>query len=313
MLSFSDKERVCEYNFYIHEPFWHLYTDGTKMANIFTGDERKNKAMLNLAIAGRIIPDVQIITFEIMSNHIHLILRGQESACLDLFKKFKQRIKRCGDFIMDSVDWSVFEAQLLRIDSLRSLRNEIIYVHRNAFVADSRYTPVNYPWGGGCVYFNSITGKLTGKSLLELGYDNARKRTHFRNINQIKELSFINDVVFIPSFCNIALGEVMFQDAGSYFHQLTRNAEAYSQIAARLKDTIFLTDDELYTVATQKAKSSYNTKNLIMLKPDQKIDLAKKLHFEYNATKKQLKRILRLEMGTLNELFPSAQYTQQSK
>ena len=35
----------------------------------------------------------------------------------------------------------------------------------------------------------------------------------------------------------------MFRDARSYFNSLTRNAEAFSQIASRLKDSIFLTDE----------------------------------------------------------------------
>lgn len=32
-LSFSEKERICESIFINNGPYWHLYTDGTKMQN----------------------------------------------------------------------------------------------------------------------------------------------------------------------------------------------------------------------------------------------------------------------------------------
>ena len=97
----------------------------------------------------------------------------------------------------------------------------------------------------------------------------------------------------------------MFQDARSYFHLLTRNAEAFSQIASRLKDTMFLTDDEMFVVAARSAAEEFSAK-LGVLTPDQKIQLARKLHFDYNASNQQLRRLLKLDISLLNEMFPDA-------
>ena len=52
----------------------------------------------------------------------------------------------------------------------------------------------------------------------------------------------------------------MFRDARSYFNSLTRNAEAFSQIASRLKDSIFLTDEELYSVICSHINKEYSVK-----------------------------------------------------
>ena len=43
-----------------------------------------------------------------------------------------------------------------------------------------------------------------------------------------------------------------------------------------------------------------------MLTPGQKIELARKLHYDYNASNDILRRVLKLEVSVLNELFPSA-------
>ena len=109
---------------------------------------------------------------------------------------------------------------------------------------------------------------------------------------------------FIPSFCDIKLGESMFRDARSYFNSLTRNAEAFSQIASRLKDTVFLTDDELYYAMMSFINKEYSVKTAAELSPQQKINTARHMHFNYNATNQQLRRLLRMDLGTLEEMFP---------
>ena len=109
---------------------------------------------------------------------------------------------------------------------------------------------------------------------------------------------------FIPSFCDIKLGESMFRDARSYFNSLTRNAEAFSQIASRLKDSIFLTDEELYSVLHSFINKEYSVKTPSQLSVQQKIDTARYMHFNYNSTNQQLRRMLRLDLSILEELFP---------
>ena len=100
------------------------------------------------------------------------------------------------------------------------------------------------------------------------------------------------------------MGESIFRDARSYFNALTRNAEAFSEIASRLKDTIFLTDEELYSVVRSYIDIEYSVKAVSLLTAKQKIDTARHLHFNYNATKQQLRRILRIDLPVLEELFP---------
>ena len=96
----------------------------------------------------------------------------------------------------------------------------------------------------------------------------------------------------------------MYQDARSYFNSMTRNSEAYSLIAERLKDSIFLTDDEIYLVARKYSEDHFNCKQLKLLSPEQKIQTASQLHFKYKASNQQIRRILNLNSDILNELFP---------
>ena len=303
-LSFSDKERICENIFIANGSYWHVYTDGTKMQNIFCSEEDFNAGMWCLAVALHLSKDVKALTFELMANHVHLILAGKREDCVKTFELFAARLKKAFPKRERAIDWGQFKMDILPIESLQALRNEIIYVNRNAFVANPAYTPDSYPWGGGCAYFCSWLKHLTTSPLGGLPILTQRSLVHTKNIESLADLRTINSIPFIPSFCDIRLGESLFRDARSYFNSLTRNAEAFSQIAARLKDSISLTDEELYSVLYSHINKEYSVKTAAELTAQQKIDTARRLHFNYNASNQQLRRMLRMDLTILKEIFP---------
>jgi len=302
-LSFAEKERICEALFLQEGPFWHLCTDGTKMQNIFTSGTDFDLGMNLLSVSACRKPGVRIVAFELMSNHVHKILCGQKEACMGLFEDFKGRMKRIFRRSGRIIDWESFTAEIIPIEDLRALRNEIIYTHRNAYVSQSSYTPYNYPWGSGIAYFNPLLKSIPAVSFNDLTYDSRRAYAHVRDISRLGALKFHGERAYIPSFCDVSLGESLFNDPRSYFNSLTKNVEAFSEIASRLKDTVFLTDDELYAVASRYSAEEFNVRQLSALSPDQRIRIAKELHFKYNASNQQLRRLLKLDVSLLNEMF----------
>ena len=303
-LSFSEKERTCESIFIANGPYWHVYTDGTMMQNIFCNEEEFKTGMWCIAASIHMSKGVRALTFELMANHVHLIIAGQRENCLKAFDLFAARLRQAFPKRQRTIDWSQFKMDILPIESLQALRNEIIYTNRNAFVANPEYTPDSYPWGGGCAYFSPWLKHLITSPFERLPILTQRALLHTRDISPYANLKVIDSMPFIPSFCDISLGESLFRDARSYFNSLTRNAEAFSQIASRLKDSIFLTDEELYSVICSHISKEYSVKAPSQLSARQKIDTARHMHFSYNASNRQLKRILRLDLAVLEELFP---------
>lgn len=304
-LSFAEKEKICERVFDANGPYWHVYTDGTKMQNIFSCEDDFKTGMWCVAASIHLHEDVKMLTFELMGNHAHFIMAGKREDCINVFDLFSGRLKKSFPKRQRAIDWSQFEMNILPIESLQALRNEIIYANRNAFVANPAYTPDSYPWGGGCAYFCPWLQYLKITPLRELPILTQRELLHTRDITPFATLSEIASMPFIPSFCDIRLGESLFRDARSYFNSLTRNAEAFSQIAARLKDSVFLTDEELFSTLCSYIGKEYSVKIPSDLSAQQKIDTARHMHFNYNATNQQLRRILRIDLAILEELFPS--------
>ena len=165
---------------------------------------------------------------------------------------------------------------------------------KRSSILECGVSPQHYTYAK--VYAVSPLGKL--KTHIQ------RSLLHTRDVAPFADLKAVGSMPFIPSFCDIKLGESMFRDARSYFNSLTRNAEAFSQIANRLKDSIFLTDEELYSVLCSHINKEYSVKTATDLTAQQKIDTARHLHFNYNASNQQLRRMLRMDLAILEELFP---------
>ena len=111
-LSFSEKERICESVFIANGPYWHIYTDGTKMQNIFCCEEDFRTGMWALAASLHLRKEVRALTFELMTNHVHLIIAGQRENCIKAFDLFSTRLKMAFPKRQRTIDWSQFKMAL---------------------------------------------------------------------------------------------------------------------------------------------------------------------------------------------------------
>ena len=67
----------------------------------------------------------------------------------------------------------------------------------------------------------------------------------------------IDGYIAPKSYCAITFGMGIFMDAHHYFSMVSKNVEAYSELAVEIDDEEFLTDTELFTQVTKIVKSEY--------------------------------------------------------
>ncbi len=105
------------------------------------------------------------------------------------------------------------------------------------------------------------------------------------------------------SFCDIALGESLFRDARHYFHKISRDVESYREVAALVGDSIYYTDDELVSLVYGICMKEYGNAKPTLLTIAEKQKLARRLHFDYNASNEQIGRILKIHLSVLESMF----------
>lgn len=301
---FYDEVR-CASHFDNAKPFWHLYTSGHLSGIIFSNEDDFIFGMNLLALCADKYPLIKIYTFALMSNHLHIIFSGEKSESERMFELFRSRLRRYLTNKKQSLDWNSFSASWVSIDDLQALRNEIVYTNRNGYLAHKSYLPHSYPWGSGFLYFNPICENLlVGKILRDYSMDDRRRICHSKDISVSTRLIIKDKTILPSSFCYIKEGEALFRHPHHYFYLMTKNWEAYGQIAKRISDSVFLSDEEMYAAVCSICTSVYNVKSPTLLSATDKVEMARRMHSEYNASNKQIRRILKLELSQVETLFP---------
>ena len=273
---------------------------------IFKDDIDYVFAMTLAAMCAYDCPDVQIITFEIMGNHVHFILCGSESAVKIFFALFKKRLQRYLAEKGQRMDLTNFACkEPIPIETLESMRNQICYTNRNNFVVDPGHTPFSYPYGANSYFFTPKAKQQKDKLFGELTLREKRHQIHAREPNY-PDTYVITDGYFSPmNYCRLDIGEAVFRDARHYFNKLTKNIESNKEIAAMLGDSIFYTDDELFDVVRKVCNEKYDGQRPALLGKNEKTELARMLHYDYNADNEKIRRMLNLSINYLDQIFPS--------
>ena len=307
--SFSDKENNCKRVFQQtikhYGDFYHLCTPGEKQSVIFRAPEDYAYMMTLVAICAYAFPNLQIVTFEIMSNHIHIILCGDEAEILAFFALLKQRLKRYFAERRTTIDLTYFDCkQPIPILTLDALRNQIAYVNRNNYVVDPDQTPFSYPYGANRYYFTPAARRYSDGRFGDLPILEKRAFVHSRNIAYPDDWQLMDGYVSPASFVHFDIGEGVFRDARHYFHKVSRDIESYKEVAELLGDSVYYTDDELISALYKICRDDFKAEKPTLLTSDQKMQLARRLHFDYNADNKKIARLLKIDLYVLNELFP---------
>lgn len=308
MKSFQEKENACRLLFEETQArlgrFYHLYTPGDNQEVLFTCDADFRYGMNVIASAALDTPGVRIITFEWMHNHIHVVLAGSQDAIRAFFELLRKRMRRHYALSGRTVSFERFEARLKEIEELESLRNVVAYCNRNNYVVDPEETPFSYPFGANGYYYN-LRAKCAGTGRYgDLTIQQKRALFHSHSIDYPGDLPLVDGYISPAGYCDIRLGERIFRDARHYFQKISRDMEAYAAVAAGIGDALYYTDDELYAAACRICAKSFGATRPSQATWQEKVELARTLHFKYNASNKQLQRILRLDPGALNDMFP---------
>lgn len=302
MNSYYHKEDRCIQYFSKMGPCYHIWTP-ENFEIIFRNDAEFRVGMGIIAIAAKCFPEIIVLTFELMTNHLHIMATGEKQRLRMMFEQIKKHLIRMAEDAGRTMNWAAFHPGIRQLESLSDARNVLIYDNRNGFLVNDNYTPFSYPWGSNGCYFNPDARKRFKESAVISTIKERRSITHSHISDDIKGLKIL-DGMFSPfSFCDIDMGESLFRDAVHYFYMLSKNIECNKEIAKEIGECISYTEEELYAAICAKCKQEFGTANPSQIPADAKIGIAKIMRYEYNASLKQIHRMIRLDAGVLHSLF----------
>lgn len=294
--SYIETENNCKIAFLNAGPVWFASSPGKDTPLLFSSKDDFAFAMNVIAQEAFKFAGLKIIAFVVMNNHFHFVMACNEPDLIRMFfEAVKKRLKRyCPDIRSIGLD-------IREVADLNSLRNHIVYTHRNGYVADSSHTPFSYPWGTGRYFFNNIP---VLHNLSDYKVSNRRKMFRGRDPELPDCWNVLDGYVVPASYCDIRNWMSFFRDAHHYMSLLTKDIETYSDISSEMDDGEFLTDSELFSRAVKIVKEEYGVGAIRELSRAQRLDMARKLHYEYRSSNGQIRRVLGLTQYDVNSLFP---------
>jgi len=288
------------------EQFWHLCTPGDSSGIIFRVKEDYIYGMNMVGVsAAKFFSSIDIYTFQLMSNHLHFVIRGENNDVEMFYQDLLQRLRR---YLLKEnrvYDIQKISHSILAVNDIGYLRNLIAYVNRNGYLVNKFVTPFTYPWGANRYYYFELQDIEPKIYLSEIANRKKMEIFHTRDI-LFPDNFYLTEGYISPScYCKIKSGEELYKNAHHYYSLVSRRVESFSSIAREIGDTISYTDEELFVAAIHYIHKEYDKQNIQALTKTEKIEVAKKLHFEYNASNKQIGRILKLDLVVLNALFPN--------
>ena len=286
-------------------PIWHLCTDGESQCLIYRDTEEMKQGMnlVGLSVC-KFLNTVSLFTFTLMNNHMHFIIQGKREEVDTFFTYYHRNLRRILIRQGRISDIPKPKYTLLQITTESQLMNTIAYVNRNGYVINPNVTQFSYEWGANRYFFNTTQTYEEKKLLCKMHKREKIKFFHTHDIDFPSNWYLTNGYISPLCYCKIAECEMLFRNAHHYCWLITRNVESFKEIAEKVGDKIFYTDEELYTATLQFCNKNFKNIKITTLDKNEKIQTAKHLRFNFNANNRQISRMLKLPEQLVDELFP---------
>ena len=274
--------------------FYHVSSQALAKNNIFQTREDFVTAMNDVALCVLRF-DVRILCFCLMNNHFHFVLKGTYESCYAFMSEFKRLCAmRMRENNGDICGLKNVELQFDELDTIEYLENAIAYVLRNPLAAHIICMPYFYEWSSAFSYFRGGRSVL-GISLNKLSMRKRREILRSRYV-EVPDTYILNDLGYVDPCCYIAADEVekVFYHPSRLMMALARRVENDFEIKTGAANRITMNDAELRTQVYDLIQCEFKVNSLSQLSAEQRLKLCSLVHRNFNASVKQIARILRL-------------------
>ena len=281
-----------------------LTTDHLEDGLWFRDEEDFKVAMNYIAIQAASCPEVIVLAFILMSNHVHFVLQGLEKDVLKFINQFKQRYALYYHHKYGVVEFlrrnSVDLKEIPFTDN--AIEMAIAYVQMNAVAANICDQPDHYPWGTGSVFFNMNpqagmrTGSLSGRQL--------RSMLHTRFALFPDNWMISGAGYILPhSYVAIKTVEAIFKTPKRMNYFLRTSSKARKIIENGDDSLPAFRDQIILQALPDLCRSLFHKNGFDYLSPDEKVEFVRQIRYRFSADSKQIARVCGLTYDAASKLL----------
>jgi len=258
---------------------------------------------VNSIALGTLHHAVRVLGYAVMSNHLHLLLRGTYEDCISFyhfimrrFAKMLSRKYRLNGIVREN-DFHASE-----VTDRQMFLNELAYILRNPYRARTA-SPYAYRWSSADVYFNPWLDLVRG--------------TPFSGMKQAEQRNVLGGHYTVPDtwehhagcilnrcFVDYGYVEKYLEDSLALFDKLrVYDLESTVKLSHGYSETVKFSDAELQEKINALCRYEYHVKSPHQMDRKSLLMLARTLSRRFAASKGQIRRLLGLEDYVLNQLL----------
>ena len=269
-----------------------LTTEHLESCLWFRDDSDFKVAMNYVAVQAASCPEVDVLAFILMSNHVHFLLQCSRSEA-DLFvNQFKLRYShyyRTRHGIKEFLRRNNVDVRLIPYEG-ESLERAIAYVQMNCVAANICSHPSQYPWGTGNSFF--ARSSTNPRCLGDLSA-RARARMLHSNCNILPKSWHYTEEGYIDprSYVNILTVESIFRNPKRMNYFFSSSSKARKRIETSENNLPAFLDQTISAALPDLCRSLFGKQSFKSLKIDEKTELARQIKFRFSADANQIARV----------------------
>ena len=282
--------------------FWLATTDHLS-DRIWFRDDEDFKMGMNLVAILAIVLHVDVLSFILMSNHVHFVFYcSREQA-----ERFMYELKRRYSQYMQK-KYGVKEflrkvhVDIRPISGMdESMEWAVAYVQMNSVAAGICLHPTGYRWGTGNSFFRGTPVK--GRQLGTLS-ERARRRLLHSKEELPPDLLVGEDGYILPeSFVKVDMVETMFRTPKRMDYFLRNSSKAKQRLDAGEKAIPAFRDQIILSAIPDLCASLFHKSSVKELTEDEQAELVKQLRYRFSANANQLGRVTGLSYEIVTDLL----------
>ena len=261
-----------------------------------------------VAIEAACCPQVSILTFILMSNHVHFVLKGTREEVKQFINQFKHRYS-----IFVGKKWGASE--FLRRNGVdikeipydnEAVERAIAYVEMNCVAANICMHPVQYPWGSGGIFF-CPEKPVVAKTLRELK-TRERERLLHSNCTTLPKGWRIGAEGYIlqQEYIDIEAVEKLFRTAQRMNYFLNSSSKARKRLETEENLPAF-SDQTIRTAVPELCRSLFQKEAFGLLTNTEKAEFMRQIRFRFSADVNQIARVCGISYADAAKLMDSAE------
>ena len=285
----------------LSKDYWLVTTEHLK-EGLWFRDEEDYKVGMNYVAVLSFILGMTVLSFSLMSNHVHFVLYCSEAearAFIDAFKKNCSRFLSKKYRVREMLRRNKVDIQRVRPDD-ESFHWAVAYVEMNPVAANICLHPTAYRWGTGNTFFRSAPPKAI--RLGTLSVNAARRLLHSKHILPADWLVGEDGYILPESYVPVHLVESLFWTPKrmNFFLQNSSKAKRRREFQGDLPS---FRDQVLYAAIPDLCQSLFGKISVMSLDEGQRQELVRQLRRRFSSDIHQIVRVTSFSMDEVSRFL----------